>query len=97
MKNEYLSINLSLLEILHPLRTLCLSLPRHEHRLFDANDAPAFVANPASCHCLSLTLPVANNPAVNHCAAKLLSLRVRPLRSDLELEKEHRHPKREVS
>ncbi|MGA2178534.1 MAG: hypothetical protein ABSH15_02985 [Verrucomicrobiota bacterium] len=91
MKHKNFAINLSLLEILHPVGMLRLPLPRHKHHLFNAGDAPILVTNPTSRHCLSLALCVTQNPAIDHRAAILVSLRMRLLRSNLKLEKEHRH------
>jgi hypothetical protein len=91
VENEYFVINLGLLEVPHPVGVLRLLFLGHERSLFDGCYAPIFVANPASRDCLGLSLCVAQNPTIDHCAAVLVALYMRLLWPGLKLKKEHRH------
>jgi hypothetical protein len=93
MEDENLAINLGLLEILHSVGMRRLHLSRHQHRLFDASDAPILIPDPATRNGLGLTLVVAQYPTIHHRPSIPVSLRVCLLGPRLKLEKEHWHAK----
>ncbi len=70
-----------------------LNLARDEYRFLDSCDAPILITNPTSRHRLRLTLRVTQNPAIDRCAAILVSIRMCLLWTYLKLKKEHRHIK----
>ena len=91
MENENLAVDLGLLEILKATWILCLLLSRHEPRSLNAIDMPVRVIDPIAGNCLRLTLCVSQHPTIHYRAGIPPSLRVRLLRLNLELKKEHGH------